>query len=142
MYKSAIILSILCIIVSCFFLMPAKGDSPMQTRGTIIDITEDFHHRMLSGILDLRKEPVIVSVVKTNRSSTSFKDLPDAYLNVNWELGSFWVKTDKNGLVVMHWNTDAIYGHVKVAASTDGDGTQRFFPQYPQHPIMITRFKE
>ena len=137
-------LAIVCIVLLCIGLSACqqwlgKPDGPMETTGLVTDITEDLHHRMKAGVMDLTKEPLVVSVVRFDPTEGQM-DIPNAYLNVTWELGSFWVKSGDNGLVVTHWNTDAIYGHVKVTASTDGQGTRRYFPQHPQHPLRIDRF--
>ncbi len=127
-------LAILCLsLLAC----QQSNNQPLESTGMITDITEDFHHRMKAGALDLRKEPVVVSVVKNTRAG--LVDIPDAYVRVYWELGSFWVKSNDNCLVVMHWNQDVAYGHVKVVASTQGDATRRHFRHDPVHPLIIER---
>ncbi len=134
-------IAIPCIPFLCFGLLScflSEGNNRMETAGTVVDITEDFHHRMKSGVLNLQKEPVIISVVR--RDAHGSHDTPNAYLKMSWELGSFWVKTNDNSLVVTHWNSDVIYGHVAVTSSTDGIGTARNFPQHPQHPVKIDRY--
>jgi hypothetical protein len=89
---------------------------------------------MLAGVLDLRKEPLVVSVIPAgDRSGRG--DQPRAYMQLSWELGSFWVESDEEGLAVMHFNEDVIYGHLSLTSSADGAGLKRSFPKNPKHPV-------
>ena len=126
----------------CLGLLPCcqwlnKGSGPLKTGGAATDITEDLHHRMMSGVMNLQKEPLIVSVPNPENRA---RDVPNAYIRVSWELGTFWVKANDNGLLVTHWNTDVIYGHVTVTGSNAGKGTRRYFLEYPHHPVKIKHF--
>lgn len=123
--------SILCLAL----LSSCQSNQPLEPSPFYIDVTEDFHHRMQSGALNLQKEPLVIAPLSNDQKS--LVKMKNSYLRMSWELGSFWVKSNEESLVVMYWNSDVIYGHVQIASAEQGSTFRHFLPN-PIHPVQKT----
>jgi hypothetical protein len=101
-----------------------------------VDITEDYHHRIQGRVFLPSKEPVICKLYHRGANPNESKPARNQFLRVSWEAGSFSIKSDRLGNVVIYMNKDTIFGHVAVAAPKTCDGVSREFPELPVHPIL------
>lgn len=109
--------------------------------GPGIDITENIYHRLKAGLFEIKKDPVILRVVKKPAQDTKFfhpldlKKAPHTMVRVSWELGSFFVKSDNRALVVIYLNNEAALSHIQVAP-LEGFNLNQHFREKVQPPIQ------
>lgn len=105
-----------------------------------IDISENIYHRLKAGLFEIRKDPVILRVMKKPTLKTKIfhpRDLetaPHKMVRISWELGSFFVKSDDRALVVIYLNKEAAFSHIQVTP-LKGFNLNQHFRESVQHPI-------
>lgn len=114
-------------------------DAP-QNFGKEKDLTEDLYHRLKSGIFEVGKDPVVCrlienqGVIEMGKGIFRIKKVPSKVVRVSWERGSFRVRSDDNGSVIIHMDNEAIYSHVHVFPPS-GVGLGLRFYEHIEHPI-------
>ena len=108
--------------------------------GKVNDVTEDLYHRLNAGLFKVGFDPLIFHVVK-NPNLYQILGLPfynenatNTMVRLSWDRGSFWVKTDDHGLVVVYMDEETIFSHVQIA-TLEGFSSARQFTEFPEHPI-------
>ncbi len=108
--------------------------------GPGIDISENIYHRLKAGLFEIRKDPVILRVMKKPTPGTKIlhpRDLetaPHKMVRISWELGSFFVESDDSALVVIYLNKQAAFSHIQVTP-LEGFNLNQHFRESVQHPI-------
>lgn len=104
------------------------------------DLTEDLYHRLKSGIFEVGKDPVVCrlienqGVIDLGKGLFRLKKVPGKVVRVSWERGSFRVRSNDHGSVVIHMDAEAIYSHVHVSPPSGIGLGLRFF-EHIEHPI-------
>ncbi|QDU66957.1 hypothetical protein [Engelhardtia mirabilis] len=100
-----------------------------------VDLTEDFYHRYRAGLFVPESEPLVMR-------ATTLDDDGDVimaggkYLRFTWDQGTFDVRIDRNGLVVLHMDDQAAMSHLTTVLPPTVSSMAREFPEYPNHPIQ------
>jgi hypothetical protein len=104
-----------------------------------VDLTEDLHHRLQAGLFLPEREPLVMRLTRP-APGTEFEQgllLPAArtYLRFQWDRGTFDVRSDEHGAVVVHLDREAALSHLTAVVPPTLAGMSRDFPEYPVHPI-------
>ena len=75
------------------------------------DITEDLHHRLISGLFEPGKDPFIIHIRSRGRNETS-RPIVESYVRFSSVNGSFWVKSNEGASVIMYMDTEATFSHI------------------------------
>lgn len=111
-----------------------------QRFGKEKDLTEDLYHRLKSGIFEVGKDPVVCRLIENQRvidmekGIFKIKKVPNKVVRVSWERGSFRVRSDDNGSVIIHMDNEAVYSHV-IVSPPEGIGLGLRFYEHIEHPI-------
>ncbi|MCG8462487.1 MAG: hypothetical protein MI919_39890 [Holophagales bacterium] len=110
---------------------------PPSFRGVGIDVTEDLYHRMRAGLFLPDREPLICRLYHLGSQPGDRPRLaPHSALRVSWELGSFQVRSDGHGQVVLYLDEMAAWGHLRLTTS-ERVSVARSFLEYPVHPVLL-----
>lgn len=94
--------------------------------GKTTDVTESVHHRLKAGMFDSAKDPFVYQIVKTpafgtlraflrNPAAMQFKKVPHQMTRISWDRGTFRVRSDDQGRVVIYMDEETLLSHVQLA---------------------------
>lgn len=112
-----------------------SGKSNWDNTTEIIDISEDLYHRMQAGLFVPGKEPLPL-ILMGGDPKGNLSPVAGQYLKLSWEMGSFWVKSNDRGQVILYMNREAAFSHVQMGPVAGGALlVRREFIENPVHPI-------
>jgi len=98
-----------------------------------LDLTDDLYHRIKAGLFVPACEPLVLRVTRAGTAREG-DPAPGEYLTFARDSGSFAVKTDARGNVVVHMDLEAALSHIRVITLPER-GLVREFDESPHHPI-------
>lgn len=110
----------------------SASDSSRSDESEVLDLTDDLYHRIKAGLFSPASEPLVLRLRKMEPSLGA--PVPDEYVTFTRDEGSFAVRTDERGAVVVHLDVEAALSHLKVSAGPEY-GIVREFEEDPRHPI-------
>jgi len=99
------------------------------------DITEDLHHRLISGIFEPGKDPFILHL-RSGRDRKRTRPLAGVFMRFSSVNGSFWVKTDEQALIVLYMDKEATFSHIHFFVDSRHH-TITLYPEFPTRPVRL-----
>jgi len=98
-----------------------------------LDLTDDLYHRIKAGLFQPTREPL---VLRLTRAGEDGREVParGEYAMFSRDEGSFGVRSDDHGAIVVHMDMEAALSHLSVNTPRDR-GLVREFHEDPRHPI-------
>lgn len=73
------------------------------------DVTEDLHHRLKAGMFDPSTDPFVCEIISI-RGQVSH-----GIVRISWDRGTFRVRADDLGKVVMYMDEESVFSHIQMA---------------------------
>lgn len=128
LYKKIIFLAGLVVLVFITGGCEKKAAEDIHAFGNKKDVTEDLHHRLKAGMFDPGIDPFVCEV------SGKGGKVSHSIVRVSWDRGSFRVRSDDLGHVVIYMDEEAIFSHVQMAPLKGFILTSQF-NEFRLHPI-------
>ena len=121
-----------------FGCAPTQGPLPLEPPDPHwqVDLTEDLHHRILSGMFEPDSEPVLIQL-HAQESDTSPQPAGGQRLDLNHPCGTLGIDANEAGLIVLHLDIEALCSHIVVEERTHRCAVSRSFLEYVPHPVVI-----
>lgn len=121
-----------------------KTSEDISIFGRETDVTESVHHRLKAGIFDPATDPFVYQTVQIpffvnlraffrSQVAMRFKRVPYQIARISWDRGSFRVRSDDQGRVVIHMDEETLFSHVQIA-TLKKFGHSIEFREINQHP--------
>ena len=92
------------------------------------DVTEDLHHRLKAGMFDPSTDPFVCEIISIRGK------VPHGIVRISWDRGTFRVRSDDLGKVVMYMDEEAVFSHVQIAPRKGLELSVQF-REFHHHPI-------
>lgn len=125
LFKKIIFLLVFIILIVCGC---ERKTADVRAFGRVKDVTEDLYHRLKAGMFDPATDPFICAVRGSSRK------VPYGIVRISWDRGTFRVRADDHGKVVIYMNEETVFSHVQMATLKEFRLTPQF-SEFHQPPI-------
>lgn len=113
--------------------LPTQRTDTLEDDARALDLTDDLYHRIKAGLFVPGREPLVLRAHRASGARLG-DPAPGEYLTFQREGGSFGVRADRRGAVVVHMDRESALSHL-VVTTQPGCDPVREFHERPRHPI-------